>query len=149
MSGGMVLNLLARSTLLLDPSGLLAIMLLPAANILRELPHSRIQELEADQIGVHVAALACYDPRASKRVFQRMKDGLDGSAPPEFLSTHPSHDSRIAKFDTYMPEVMKTYEENERCLVIRKQMERARQAAAREALLRERQAVQGAGWHDL
>ncbi|GKY96924.1 hypothetical protein MPSEU_000651300 [Mayamaea pseudoterrestris] len=149
MSGGLVVNLLARSTLLLDPSGLLAMMILPAASIFRELPHSRIQELEADEIGVHLAALACYDPRASKRVFQRMKDGLDGKAPPEFLSTHPSHTSRLAKFDMYMPEVMQTFESNERCAVIRQQMERARLAAARDALLRERQAAQGAVWHDL
>lgn len=151
MSGGLVVNIVARLTLLFDPTGMLALMLLPAATVFRELPHSRIQELEADQIGVHLAALACYDPRASKRVFQRMKDGANGqgASPPEFLSTHPSHESRIAKFDTYMPQVMATFESNERCAVVRQQMERARQAAAREALLRERQAMQGTGWRDL
>lgn len=147
MSGGMVVNLLARMTLLLDPSGMLAVLVLPAATLFRELPHSRIQELEADQIGVHLAALACYDPRASKRVFQAMKDGFDDKAPPEFLSTHPSHESRISNFDQWLPDVMQTFENNERCLVIRQQMERARQAAAREALMRERQAMQGTGWY--
>lgn len=152
MSGGIVVNVLARMTLLFDPSGFLALLLLPAATVFRELPHSRIQELEADEIGVHLAALACYDPRASKRVFQRMMmstDENDAAQPPEFLSTHPSHESRISKFDTYMPDVMATFENNERCAVVRQQMERARRAAAREALLRERQAVQGAGWQDL
>ena len=80
-----------------------------------------------------------------------MKDGADGkgATQPEFLSTHPSHESRIAKFDTYMPEVLETFQSNERCGVVRQQMDRARQAAAREALLRERQALQGTGWRDL
>jgi predicted Zn-dependent protease len=151
MSGGMVVNILARLTLLVDPSGMLAIMLLPAATVFRELPHSRIQELEADQIGVHLAAMACFDPRASKHVFQAMKSSLEDNnkTTPEFLSTHPSHDSRLANFDAWMPDVLQIYENNERCHFIRTQMEHARLAAAPDALVRELQALHGTGWFEL
>ena len=59
--------------------------------------------MEADRIGVILASEACYDPRAAKRVFSRMKedaeDGSNGSkAPPEFFSTHPGYDTRLTFF---------------------------------------------------
>lgn len=131
ISGNVLIQLLARITLLVDPSGALAMIFLPAAKLLNELPHSRTQETEADEIGVFLAAQACYDPRAAKRVFANMKEA-DGASPPEFLSTHPSHQSRISNFDKWLPDAMEIYQSDygERCQSVRRQMEAARRAAA-------------------
>jgi predicted Zn-dependent protease len=136
VSGNTVVGLLARLSLLVDPSGLLMSVFLPTANLLRELPHSRIHELEADQIGMHLAAMACYDPQAAKRVFQRMKESARNQ-PPEFLSTHPSHDSRIQKMDDWLPETRRIFHQSGRCEVIREEMVAARHIAAQRAVQRE------------
>lgn len=91
VSGSLLISLLARFTLLLDPSGFLYTIFLPAATLFHDLPHSRDHEIEADYIGLQLAAEACYDPRAAKRVFGAMKEGNSTLAsPPEFISTHPS-----------------------------------------------------------
>lgn len=124
----------------MDPSGVIFTFLLPAANFFRELPNSRQQEMEADQIGVHLAAQACFDPRAAPRVFRALKEGSDGQQqPPEFLSTHPSHDRRIAKFDEYMPDALRVYEGDfgDRCRDIRQAMSEARRVANLQAQVRE------------
>ena len=128
VSGSLAVNLLARLSLLIDPSGLILTFLLPAATVFRELPNSRVQETEADQIGLQLAAQACYDPRAAKRVFARMSGE---GAPPEFLSTHPSHHTRLTKLDEWMPEARRLMEDGDRCRRIRESMKVARQEAAR------------------
>jgi predicted Zn-dependent protease len=135
VSGSIVVSLLARLSLLVDPSGVLLTIFLPASNLLRELPHSRTQESEADQIGIHLAAQACYDPRAAKRVFQAMKEATKaGQQPPEFLSTHPSHESRIVQFDQWLPDAMKTFRRDTgECQRLRQEMQEARQMAALQA----------------
>ena len=69
ISGGLVVNLLARILFLFDPSGVMSMLLLGSNSLLHDLPNSREAESEADQIGIHLAAYACYDPRAAKRVF--------------------------------------------------------------------------------
>jgi predicted Zn-dependent protease len=133
VSGGAVVSILARLSLLLDPSGVLFTIFLPASNLFRELPHSRIQESEADRIGMHLAAKACYDPQAAQRVFTRMKEGTKGQQqPPEFLSTHPSHDSRIQQMGDWLPETSRflTLDGGERCERIRQEMAMARRIAA-------------------
>jgi metalloendopeptidase OMA1, mitochondrial len=130
LSGSFVLSLLARLSLLVDQSGVIMSLLLPALSLLRELPNSRTLEIEADHIGILLAADACYDPHAAKRVFAALKRGESGTAqPPEFLSTHPSHDTRMEKFDDWTPQAMKRYTEH-RCGDMREQMRRARQLAA-------------------
>ena len=97
MSGSILIGILSRATLLLDPSGFLYSIFMPAATLLHELPHSREHEIEADYIGIHLAAETCYDPRAAKRVFEAMKVEHDNSGgggdfrPAEFVSTHPSY----------------------------------------------------------
>jgi len=58
------------------------------------LPFSRLHELEADQMGVELAARAGYDPYAAVRVWQKMSQ-IKQNRPPEFLSTHPSARTRV------------------------------------------------------
>lgn len=73
------------------------------------LPYSRTHESEADSIGILLAAKAGYDPREAVRVWQRMQESSEG-APPEFLSTHPSHETRIKRLQEAMPEALEIYQ---------------------------------------
>lgn len=73
------------------------------------LPFSREHESEADYVGVLLAADAGYDPRESIRIWERMAAASQG-APPEFLSTHPSHETRITDLRSWMPEALSIYE---------------------------------------
>ncbi|PRP66387.1 M48 family metallopeptidase [Nonlabens agnitus] len=67
------------------------------------LPFSRAQESEADKIGLVLTAIAGYDPDEGARLWERMKANSGGQAPPEFLSTHPSNDTRIANLRQLAP----------------------------------------------
>ena len=73
------------------------------------LPNSRTDEQEADRIGVELAARAGYDPRAAVTLWEKMTR-LGGSQPPQFLSTHPSHASRISDLKGYAEKVWPLYE---------------------------------------
>ena len=73
------------------------------------LPYSRLQESEADHLGLIFMAMAGYDPHASVDFWQRMADSKSGGAPPELLSTHPSDESRIRNIRSLIPEAMKYY----------------------------------------
>ncbi len=73
------------------------------------LPFSRTQESEADHMGLIFMAMAGYDPRAAVDFWQRMSQTKQGSAPPEFLSTHPADATRIKKIESLVPEAMKYY----------------------------------------
>ena len=79
-----------------------------AANLLIFMPWGRNQELEADHIGLVYMARAGYDPRAAVAFWERMANSA-GSAPPEFLSTHPANETRIRQIQELLPEVMKIY----------------------------------------
>ncbi len=72
------------------------------------LPWSRQQETEADQYGLIFAAMAGYNPQEAIPFWERMSNAGGGS-PPEFLSTHPSDETRIRKLKQFMPEAMKYY----------------------------------------
>ena len=72
------------------------------------LPWSRQQETEADQYGLIFTAMAGYDPQEAIPFWQRMSAMSEGS-PPEFLSTHPSDETRIRKLKKFMPEALKYY----------------------------------------
>lgn len=75
-----------------------------------QLPHSRKMELEADHVGTIYMAKAGYDPRASVRLWQRMKTLKEGGGqPPTFLSTHPSDDKRISRLEERMAEYLSYY----------------------------------------
>ncbi len=73
------------------------------------LPHSRLQESEADHIGLVLMARAGYDPREAVPFWERMNE-KGGSRPPEFLSTHPAPESRIANIKALIPEAMRYYQ---------------------------------------
>lgn len=72
------------------------------------LPWGRAQESEADQIGLNLMAKAGYDPAAAVAFWQRMSK-ISGDKPPEFLSTHPSDDTRIAQIKARLPEARSYY----------------------------------------
>ena len=74
------------------------------------LPWGRKQESEADHIGLILMAKAGYDPRAARDLWVRMGEASKGrSRPPEFLSTHPSEETRIRQIEAWLPEAMKHY----------------------------------------
>ena len=79
------------------------------ANVGVLLPYSRLQESEADRIGVLLMAKAGYDPRESVRLWERMAQE-DGRRPPEFLSTHPDPARRIQELRTLMPNALAHYQ---------------------------------------
>jgi predicted Zn-dependent protease len=72
------------------------------------LPFSRLHESEADELGLKFMALAGYDPAEAPKFWQRMK-ALSGGAPPEFLSTHPSSDTRVRDLNKLLPDAKKYY----------------------------------------
>lgn len=67
------------------------------SQVLGVLPFSRNHETEADKIGLYLMAIAGYNPEEAAELWKRMKANSGGQATPEFLSTHPSNDSRIAE----------------------------------------------------
>ncbi|MFO7840447.1 MAG: M48 family metallopeptidase [Desulfosalsimonadaceae bacterium] len=74
------------------------------------LPYSRLHEKEADHLGLIFMAMAGYDPRVAVDFWQRMADKKEGKSPPEFLSTHPPDQKRIAAIKEMMPEALRYYE---------------------------------------
>lgn len=73
------------------------------------LPFGRAQESEADVLGLDLMAKAGFDPRQSVRLWENMaRQG--GGQPPEFLSTHPSHSTRISDLNSMIPKVMPNYQ---------------------------------------
>jgi len=78
------------------------------------LPNSRLHETEADRIGVEIAARAGYDPRAAITLWQKMARASGASDGPEFLSTHPSAETRLKDLEVYSARVMPLYEQARR-----------------------------------
>jgi len=75
------------------------------------LPYSRLQEGEADHLGLIFMAMAGYDPATAVSFWQRMAAAKQGAAPPEFVSTHPSDETRIRKIKEILPDARKYYTE--------------------------------------
>jgi predicted Zn-dependent protease len=72
------------------------------------LAYSRKHETEADKMGLVFMAMAGYDPRVAPTFWQRMSAG-GGEKPPEFMSTHPSDETRVRDLEAYMPQALKYY----------------------------------------
>ena len=81
----------------------------PGAQIAFLLPNSRNQEYEADHFGLNFAAMAGYNPNEAIPFWQRMAAASNGQKPPEFLSTHPADENRIARLKELMPEALSYY----------------------------------------
>jgi predicted Zn-dependent protease len=81
----------------------------PGAQVGVLLPNGRNQELEADHFGLNFAAMAGYNPREAVPFWKRMAAAGGGQKPPEFLSTHPADERRIAAIESYMDEALSYY----------------------------------------
>ena len=73
------------------------------------LPYGRMQESEADHLGLVFMAMAGYDPHEAVPFWERMAAQKGGQAPPEFLSTHPSDATRIENIKRLIPKAMESY----------------------------------------
>ena len=82
------------------------------------MPSARKQESDADLVGLELAARAGYDPRAAVAVWHKMaklsqasaRGAGGGGQPPQFLSTHPSHENRIKEIEANLPRVVPLYD---------------------------------------
>ncbi|ULQ45193.1 M48 family metallopeptidase [Flagellatimonas centrodinii] len=81
------------------------------ANLLVLLPFSRGDESEADILGLDYMARAGFDPRAAVTLWQNMARASGGKAPAEFMSTHPSNDSRIRDITAQLGTVLPVYQQ--------------------------------------
>lgn len=77
--------------------------------LLVALPYSRNHETEADKLGLIFMAMAGYNPESAIGFWQRMA-ASGGQKPPQFLSTHPSDDTRVRDLQQFMPEALKYYQ---------------------------------------
>lgn len=86
-------------------------MLINAGTKFGILGYSRKHESEADRLGLYLMAVAGYDPAEAPKFWLRMQKATSGGGrPPEFLSTHPSHERRIAELQAWQTEVSPIYE---------------------------------------
>jgi predicted Zn-dependent protease len=74
------------------------------------LPYGRDHETQADQVGLMLAAAACYDPRTAIPLWERMSQLGGGERPPEFASTHPDPANRIQTLQSLMPQAIAFHE---------------------------------------
>ncbi len=81
-----------------------------AATMALELPNSRTAEIEADRMGIELAAKAGYNPNAAATLWEKMAKAGD-SGPPEFLSTHPAPGNRQQTLRQLAPQMMPYYQE--------------------------------------
>jgi predicted Zn-dependent protease len=79
------------------------------AEVTFQLPFSRDQESEADQIGLELMARAGYDPRAALTLWNKMSAASNSSGQPKFLSTHPAPKERIKDIEKNLPRVLPLY----------------------------------------
>lgn len=73
------------------------------------LPYGRVQESEADHLGLIFMAIAGYDPKEAVTFWEGMAKSKDGKNVPEFLSTHPSDETRIRQIKELLPEALNYY----------------------------------------
>ncbi|MEO8001486.1 MAG: M48 family metallopeptidase, partial [Arenimonas sp.] len=73
------------------------------------LPFGRSHETQADEVGLMLAAAACYNPKEAIPLWERMAQLNGGQRPPEFASTHPDPANRIAHLQSLMPKAEKFY----------------------------------------
>lgn len=75
------------------------------------LPFSRRHESEADEMGLYFMAMAGYNPQEAPLFWERMQQAGGGGAP-EFLSTHPSHNTRVRQLQENMPRALGYFQQS-------------------------------------
>ena len=88
----------------MDPQQMQAVMAVYGYG--RALPYARKQETQADEMGLMLAAAACFDPHAAIPLWQRMEAASGGAGQPEFASTHPNPGTRIQNLESLMPKAL-------------------------------------------
>ncbi len=73
------------------------------------LPYGRSHETQADEVGLMLAAAACYNPHEALGLWQRMGQLNGGQRPPEFASTHPDPANRMEHLKALMPRAEQFY----------------------------------------
>ncbi|GAA0823632.1 M48 family metallopeptidase [Colwellia sp. D2M02] len=76
------------------------------------MPYSRSHESEADIVGQDLMARSGFNPQASIKLWQNMDKLSNGAAPAEFMSTHPSNQTRIKQLSQHLPTAMTYYKAN-------------------------------------
>lgn len=110
MATGLAVNVAAAAFGLGDVASQLAGMV---ADVTFNLPRSRGAEVEADRIGVELAARSGYNPHAAVSVWEKMLKNTNGG-PPQFLSTHPSPENRLRDLKVYAERVEPLYQQARR-----------------------------------
>ncbi|MBN2512343.1 MAG: M48 family metallopeptidase [Sedimentisphaerales bacterium] len=130
------------------------------ANVGYLLPYSRLQENEADRLGLIFMAMAGYDPQAAVEFWERMaSQGNAAQKPPELLSTHPADQTRINNLKNLLPEAMSYYKTSQSKAVQAAPVsvaantassQTATQSAATEITTKESETPQSTGsWKDI
>jgi len=109
MAVGFLQDLAVQGGLIKNQAALNAVNLAYGVGV--GLPHGRSQESEADRIGLILMAKAGYDPRTAIEFWKRMGAASGGGKPPEFLSTHPSDETRIKRIQEQLPEALQYYKQ--------------------------------------
>ncbi|KAL0063488.1 metalloendopeptidase [Marasmius tenuissimus] len=90
-------------------------------SLLLDLPNSRTQEREADIIGLRLMSKACYDPKAAPEMFSRLGQLEAGRRMPQFMTTHPTSESRVKYLEELLPEAYDIIAANPNCSQIQDQ----------------------------
>lgn len=88
-----------------DPNSRSAAYMAQIVGQLVNMKFGRDDELQSDRLGVEFMSEAGYDPRALLRVMEILAASTEGARPPEFFSTHPNPDNRIARIQEAIDEV--------------------------------------------
>lgn len=97
-----------------NPTGTQQVLMqsIGAGTQLGMLSFSRKHESEADKLGLIFMSIAGYDPRSAPKFWERMAANSGGQQPEEWMSTHPSHETRISDLNAQIPSALKYYEKN-------------------------------------
>lgn len=109
MAGITVISVLAGASGAVDDQRTMMALLGLGAQVGVLLPFSRSHESEADEIGLNLMARAGFRPTESVELWKNMAEASEGQ-PPELLSTHPSHGSRIRNLRDHMPQAQQLYD---------------------------------------
>ncbi|KKA30958.1 hypothetical protein TD95_001306 [Thielaviopsis punctulata] len=116
MGTNMLMYSLLAMSYVIPPLFFAAAWFLPGMlDMMFQMPMSRVQESEADYIGLMIMAEACYDPRAAVEFWKRMDyvAKRNHEETPEWASTHPSNENRIRKITEWLPKAMEKWEQSD------------------------------------